>query len=106
MLIVTTTGAKSGEPRPVPLAYQVVEGRVLVIASMGGAKRNPPWFHNLRANPTVVVERDGETYSATAVITEGADRTHLFEQICANFPVFADYQKRTERTIPVIELVR
>ena len=105
-LIITTTGAKSGQKRSVPLAYAMVGERLLIIASMGGAKRNPPWFHNLVANPDVVVEKDGETFNAKAVVSEGADRDALFAQICDMMPVFAEYQNRTSRTIPVVELVR
>jgi deazaflavin-dependent oxidoreductase (nitroreductase family) len=105
-LIITTTGAKSGQKRAIPLAYQSIDGRVVIIASMGGAKRNPPWYHNLVQNPGVVVEKDGETYNAQAIVTEGEDRAYLFQQICENLPVFAEYKARTERQIPVIELQR
>lgn len=105
-LIITTTGAKSGKKRSVPLAYASIDGRLLIIASMGGAKRNPPWFHNLRANPEVLVEKDGESFEATAMVTEGADRDSLFASICERMPVFASYQERTSRTIPVVELIR
>ena len=105
-LIITTTGAKSGQKRAVPLAYASIDDRLLIIASMGGAKRNPPWFHNLVANPEVVVEKDGETFTATAMVTNGDDRDQLFQKICERMPVFAEYQARTSRTIPVVELHR
>ena len=105
-LIITTTGAKSGKKRSVPLAYALIDGRLLIIASMGGAKRNPPWFHNLLANPEVLVEKDGESFEATATVAEGADRDSLFAAICERMPVFATYQERTSRTIPVVELIR
>ncbi len=105
-LIITTTGAKTGNKRAVPLAYQMVDDRLLIIASMGGAKRNPPWYHNLVANPEVLVEKDGETFMANAVVTAGEDRDALFKQICEAMPPFADYQARTDRVIPVIELKR
>ena len=104
MLIITTTGAKTGQSRAVPLAYQVIGDRLSIIASMGGADRHPPWYHNLVANPAVAVEKDGETFAALAKVTTGADRDRLFQIICENFPVFADYQARTSRVIPVIEL--
>ncbi|MEQ8230632.1 MAG: nitroreductase family deazaflavin-dependent oxidoreductase [Gammaproteobacteria bacterium] len=103
-LILTTIGARTGQPRPVPLAYHEVDGRLLIIASMGGARSNPPWYHNLVANPRVIVEKDGRTFEATAVVTDGADRDALFAQVCAALPAFAEYQARTARTIPVIEL--
>ena len=105
-LIITTTGAKTGKKRPVPLAYHNYGGRILIIASMGGAKNNPPWYHNLVANPDVVVELGGETYDATAVITEGRDRDACFQSVCEALPVFSEYQGRAGRTIPVIELKR
>ncbi len=105
-LIITTTGAKTGARRTVPLAYASVDDRLLLIASMGGSVRNPPWYHNLVANPAVEVELNGETFEARAEVTQGADRDQLFERICAGMPIFAKYQKSTERTIPVVELKR
>jgi deazaflavin-dependent oxidoreductase (nitroreductase family) len=105
-LIITTTGAKTGKKRTLPLAYQEIDGRLIIIASMGGAPRNPPWFHNLLHCPDALIEKDGETFSAKAVVTEGEDRDRLFQTVCDNLPVFATYQGRTERTIPVIELIR
>ena len=105
-LIITTTGAKTGKKRILPLAYQEIDSRLIIIASMGGAPRNPPWFHNLVHCPNVLIEKDGETFSARAVVTEGEDRDRLFQTVCDSLPVFAAYQKRTQRTIPVVELIR
>ena len=105
-LIITTTGVKTGQPRSVPLGYQIIDERLLIIASMAGAKRNPPWFYNLVKNPEVVVEKDGERFVANAVVTEGEDRDYLFKKICENEPTFGKYQERTERVIPVVELQR
>ena len=105
-LIITTIGAKSGKERLVPLAYHDFDGRILIIASMGGAKNNPPWYYNLIANPDVVVEKGGETYDATAVMTEGDDREACFKSVCDAMPVFSEYQARAGRTIPVFELKR
>ena len=105
-LIITATGAKTGQKRAVPLAYQTVDGRLLIIASMGGAKRNPPWFYNLVKTPEVVVEKDGESFLATAIVTEGDDRNYVFQKICEGIPTFGEYQARTERVIPVVELQR
>ncbi len=73
---------------------------------MGGSVRNPPWYHNLVKNPEVTVELNGETYQAEAVVTQGADRDELFRRVCENIAQFAEYQERTERTIPVVELKR
>ncbi len=106
LIIITTIGAKSGKPRPVPLAYQNIDGRIVIIASMGGSVRNPPWYHNLVANPEVTVELNDETYQADAVVTEGADRDALFARVCEAIPTFTEYQERTQRTIPVVELKR
>ena len=105
-LILTTIGAKSGEKRSVPLAYQEIDGRLVIIASMAGAPRNPPWFHNLVQNPAVVVEKDGETFNAQAVVTSGADRDYLYAKGAEVLPAFQEYQTRTTRVIPVVELKR
>ncbi len=105
-LIITTTGAKTGKTRTLPLAYQEIDGRLIIIASMGGSPRNPPWYHNLVKNPEVEIEKDGETYTARAVVPKSEDRDRLFQSVCDNLPVFATYQERTERVIPVVELIR
>ena len=105
-LIITTTGAKTGKQRTVPLVCQEIEGRLLIMASMGGSERNPPWFHNLVRNPEVLVEKDGESFTAQAVVIEGEQRDRLFKIISENLPPFADYQSRTKRQIPVVELKR
>ncbi len=105
-LIITTTGVKTGHKRAVPLGYQVVDGRLVIVASMGGAKRNPPWFYNLVKNPEVLVEKDGESFLANAIVTAGDDRNYLFQKICESEPTFAEYQARTDRVIPVVELQR
>jgi deazaflavin-dependent oxidoreductase (nitroreductase family) len=106
MLLLTATGAKSGVERTTPLSYHVFGDRTVVVASMGGAVRNPPWLHNVKANPDVTVEIGDETFAATALITEGEDRDELYEGICSRMPVFREYQERTERLIPVVELKR
>ena len=105
-LIITTIGAKTGQKRAVPLGYQIVDGRLLVIASMAGATRNPPWFNNLLKTSEVLVEKDGESFSANAIVTAGSDRNSLFQKICKSEPTFAAYQARTDRVIPVVELRR
>ena len=105
-LIITTTGSKTSEKRAVPLGYQLVDGRLLVIASMAGAERNPPWFNNLVKTSEVLVEKDGESFSANAIVTAGDDRNYLFQKICESEPTFAKYQARTDRVIPVVELQR
>jgi deazaflavin-dependent oxidoreductase (nitroreductase family) len=106
LLLLTAKGAKSGAPRTVPLGFHRIDGRLIVIASMGGADRNPPWFYNVVANPEVTVELGTEVFQARAVVTEGEDHDHLYGEVVARMAVFAEYQERTERVIPVIELQR
>ena len=106
MLLLTTTGAKSGEPRVAPLVYSTDNGRMVIIASKGGAPTNPDWFHNLRANPEVTVEVGTESFPARATIPEGAERQRLFDQMAALMPGFAEYQRNTTRKLPVIVLER
>jgi len=104
LLLLTATGAKSGEPRTVPLGFHRIDGRLCVIASMGGADKNPPWFFNVIANPEVTVEVGTDVFRATAVVTEGEDRDRLFADVVSRMPVFGEYEERTDRVIPVIEL--
>ena len=82
-LLLTTTGAKSAKQRTTPLAYLAIDGRILIVASKGGAPSHPAWYFNLLANPEVTVERGTETYRATAVPLEGADRDEMFARISA-----------------------
>jgi deazaflavin-dependent oxidoreductase (nitroreductase family) len=106
LLLLTTTGARSGQSRVAPLAYTTDNGRVVVIASKGGAPTHPDWFHNLRANPEVTVELGTETFPARATIPQGAERRRLFDQMAAQMPNFAEYQRNTARQIPVVVLER
>jgi deazaflavin-dependent oxidoreductase (nitroreductase family) len=106
LLLLTTTGARSGQARVAPLAYTTDGGRWVVIASKGGAPTHPDWFHNLRANPEVTVEVGTETFPARATVVEGAERQRLFDQMAAQMPGFAEYQRNTTRRLPVIVLER
>ena len=103
-LILTTVGAKSGEPRTVPLFSHTVNGRLAIIGSMGGAPRNPPWYYNLVKNPLVTVEKDGMTYRAQAIVLEGTERDYFFGKFAETYPIFAEYQAAVSRVIPIIEL--
>jgi deazaflavin-dependent oxidoreductase (nitroreductase family) len=105
ILLLTTTGAKSGKRRTVPVDIHRIDDRLVIVASMGGADRNPPWFYNVRANHEVEVELGTERFTATAVVTEGEDRDWLFEKVVEGTPVFGEYQQRTSRTLPVVELL-
>jgi deazaflavin-dependent oxidoreductase (nitroreductase family) len=106
MMLLTTTGAKSGQSRVSPMVYTTDNGRMVIIASKGGAPTHPDWFHNLRANPEVTVEVGTETFPARATIPEGTERQRLFDQMAAQMPNFAEYQRNTTRQIPVVVLER
>jgi deazaflavin-dependent oxidoreductase (nitroreductase family) len=106
LLLLTTTGAKSGQQRVAPLAYTTDNGRLVVIASKGGAPTHPDWFHNLRANPEATIEVGTETFPVRAIFPEGAERQRLFDQMAAQMPNFAEYQRNTTRKLPVFVLER
>ena len=106
LLLLTTTGAKSGQRRTNPVMYLRDGDRLLIFASKGGAPTNPDWFHNLLAHPHVTVEVGPEAYEATATILSGEERDRLYARQAQLFPQFADYQARTTRKIPVIALER
>jgi deazaflavin-dependent oxidoreductase (nitroreductase family) len=106
LILLTTTGARSGEPRVVPLNYSEDGDRIIVIASKGGSPTHPDWYHNLLAHPEVTIERGQETYRAHAVVAQGAERQRLFDQQAAQWAFFAEYQKKTAREIPVIVFER
>ncbi len=106
MLILTTTGAKSGKPRTNPLVYLPDGDDMVIIASKGGAPENPAWYHNLRANPEATVEVGTETVKVTAAEVTGAEREELYARQAAVMPGFADYEKKTSRKIPVVRLKR
>ena len=104
LLLLTTTGAKSGQPRLSPLAYFRVDGKLLIIGFFAGADVNPGWVHNLRANPSAQGEIGSESSDVVARELPAAERDQLFAKITAAAPGFADYQANTTRVIPVFEL--
>jgi deazaflavin-dependent oxidoreductase (nitroreductase family) len=104
VLILTTVGARTRELRENPLAFTRDGDRYVVIASKGGAPKHPSWYHNLVANPIVTVEVHGERFEARAGVAEGGERDRLYANQANLMPAFWDYQKKTERTIPVIVL--
>lgn len=104
LLLLHTTGAKSGQPRVNPVAYLNDGERYVVIASKGGAPTNPDWYYNIVANPQVEVEVGTEQLSARATVAEEPERTQLYEKMAAKNPGFAEYQRKTTRVIPVIIL--
>ncbi|MFC3573198.1 nitroreductase/quinone reductase family protein [Streptomyces yaanensis] len=105
LLLLTTTGARTGTPHTTPVGYYPDGGdRVLVIASAGGSPQHPDWFRNLVANPQVTVETGVFTYEATAVVLDRAARDRAFARAVESDPGWAEYQARTDRVIPVVAL--
>lgn len=105
MLLLTTTGAKTGRRHTTPLMYLLDGGRLLVIASNAGAPRHPDWYRNLSADPGVTVEVGAETYEATAAELEGEERERVWGEIVASYPFFAEHEeKAAPRRIPVVAL--
>ena len=104
MLILHTTGAKSGNEREVPLVYLPDDERMVIIASAGAQPMHPAWYHNLVANPEVTVEVGPDLVRATAHVATGEERETLYARRAAKFPFFAGYEKKAARKIPVIVL--
>jgi deazaflavin-dependent oxidoreductase (nitroreductase family) len=106
LLLLTTTGAKSGEQHTTPLVYSKDGDRYVIIASMGGAPKSPSWYFNVKANPKVTLEVGTEKFEATARIAYEPERTRLYDQQAAMMPAFNDYKEKTTRVIPVVVLER
>jgi deazaflavin-dependent oxidoreductase (nitroreductase family) len=106
LLILTTTGARSGLSRESILTYTEDGDRLVVAASKSGAPTNPDWYHNLIAQPIVQVEAGGETFKARGTVQEGAERDRLWANHAAARPEFAEYPKKSGRVIPMITLER
>jgi deazaflavin-dependent oxidoreductase (nitroreductase family) len=107
VLLLTTTGAKSGAPRTHPLVYTKDGDRYLIIASKGGAPTHPSWYHNVRAHPEVTVEVGDQKFRAKAIrVARGPERRRLYDQHAAINPGFKDYERKTTRVIPAILLER
>ncbi|MGV9798681.1 nitroreductase family deazaflavin-dependent oxidoreductase [Mycobacterium sp. NPDC003449] len=106
LLLLHTTGAKSGKPRMSPLAYLTIDGKMIIIGSYAGAPKDPAWVHNLRVNPQVRIEVGTDAYDATARELPAAERDATYPRVTELAPVFAEYQAKTTRSIPLFELVR
>ena len=106
VLLLHTTGAKSGIERVNPMMYLVEDDKIYVFASFAGADNHPDWFHNLKANDTVTIKQGTEEYEATAVEVSRSERDRVYAIQAERFPGFAEYEKKTTRVIPVVELVR
>jgi deazaflavin-dependent oxidoreductase (nitroreductase family) len=106
LLLLTTTGARTGQRRAVPLTYVPDGDGYIVTAGNAGSDRHPAWYYNLLANPDATVEVGSEAFSAVAVIADEAERGALYERFAAAYPVADDYQAQTVRQIPVVILTR
>jgi deazaflavin-dependent oxidoreductase (nitroreductase family) len=106
MLLLHTTGAKSGKERINPLVYGTDGDRLVIFASKAGAPTHPDWYHNVVANPPVSVEVGADTIPMTARVAAGEERTRLWEAQKAKMPGFGDYEQKTTREIPVVVLER
>lgn len=106
LLLLTTTGAKSGQRRTTPVMYLPDGNRLIIFASKAGAPTNPDWYHNLAAHPQATVEVGTETFDITSVVATGEERDRLFARQAELYPGFANYQARITRQIPVIALER
>lgn len=106
IVLLTTRGAKSWQPRTTPVMYIADGERLLVVASNAGAPSHPDWYYNILAHPDVIVEVGLETYDAAAIITAGDERDRLWEMIVSQYPFFAEHQAQVAREIPVIALVK
>lgn len=105
LLLLHTTGARSGAERVNPMMYLDLDGHRYVFASKAGADTHPDWYRNLVANPDVTVEVGSETYAARAEVLDAAQRDAVYAEQAQRYPGFAEYQEKTSRVIPVVELI-
>ncbi|MEU5950886.1 nitroreductase family deazaflavin-dependent oxidoreductase [Streptomyces sp. NPDC047525] len=106
VLILTTTGRKSGEQRSTPLIYRPYGDAVLVVASNGGADQPPLWYRNIEADPEVQVQVKGDRYTARARTATPDEKPDMWRTMAATWPAYDDYQRKTDRDIPVMVLER
>ena len=106
LLLLHTTGAKSGKERVNPVAYQAVGEDYAIFASKAGAPTNPDWYHNLLAKPEAEIEVGTALIPVTARVAEGEERDLIWTKQKSDFPGFAEYEEKTDRTIPVVVLTK
>jgi deazaflavin-dependent oxidoreductase (nitroreductase family) len=106
MVLLTTTGATSGQQRLVPLVYLPIDGKIIIVGSYGGAPVDPQWVRNLRANPEIHIEVGTDAYDAVARELPRDERDATFEKVVAVAAGFGEYQQNTDRVIPLFELTR
>jgi deazaflavin-dependent oxidoreductase (nitroreductase family) len=104
LLLLHTVGARTGEPRVNPMMYQQLDGGYAVFASKGGAPTNPDWYHNLLAHPRVEAEIGTEKVALVARVATGDERARIWSAQKSAYPGFADYERKTDRQIPVVVL--
>ena len=105
-LLLTTIGSKSGEERMLPLIYGEDDGDYVIVASKGGFAEHPAWYNNLVVQPKVQVQVAADKFSATAVAIDGARRQKLWNMMAEVWPLYIEYQQKTDRHIPVVALMR
>ena len=106
LLLLHTTGAKSGQPRVSPLAYLTIDGRMIIIGSYAGAPKDPAWVHNLRAHPRAHIEVGTDAYDVAVRELPAGERDATYPKVTEMAPAFAEYQAKTTRVIPLFELTR
>ena len=105
-LLLTTTGRKSGEEHTTPLIYQEHDGDYLIVASKGGADDPPAWYLNLESDPSVHVQVMGDKFTATARDATSDEKPEMWSKMTGAWPAYDDYQRKTDRQIPVVVLER
>lgn len=106
LLLLTTTGAKSGQPRLAPLAYLQIDDMMIIVGSKAGSDSNPDWVHNLRAHPPAHIEVGTDAYDVIARELPLDERNDIYPKVVAAAPGFGEYQVKTNRVIPLFELQR
>lgn len=106
LLLLHSTGARTGREHVAPVMYQAVGEAFAVFASKAGADTNPAWYHNLRAHPETRIEVGDDTIDVSARVLDPDEREPIWEQQKARYPGFADYERKTDRVIPVVLLER
>lgn len=106
ILLLTTLGRRSGEPRTMPLIHRTDGDRWVVVASKGGWSHNPLWFENLVSNPDASIQVRDEEIAVRASVAEGEERARLWKLMTEVWPAYDDYQQKTDREIPVVVLTR
>lgn len=106
ILLLTTTGRKSGESRTTPLIHRVDNDRWIVVASKGGTDEHPSWFMNLSDDPEIEIQVKEETIPVTASVVEGEERERLWKLMAEVWPDYDEYQRKTDRQIPIVALER